>query len=119
MEDSILNTIKQLIGLAENYTPFDKNIIVHINSAFAILHQLGVGPDRGFRIDDAEANWSDFIGTADYPLQDVIDYVHLRVKLLFDPPASGVLIEHMEREVLEIGYRLNAAVETKPKDETV
>ena len=116
LNDSILITTKDLIGFDENYDPFDRNLIRHINSALSILHQLGIGPTDGFRITDSEATWSDFIGEGAYTLQDVIDYVYLRVKLLFDPPATGVLVELMEREINEIGYRLNVAVETTEEE---
>lgn len=109
--DSILTSIKKLLGMTEDYTAYDMDVIIHINTALAILSQLGVGSDGAFRIRDASATWQDFVG--DNPrLDDVKDYVYLKVKLLFDPPTSSAAIQSMEKLLSEIEWRLNVAAES-------
>jgi hypothetical protein len=95
METSILISTKKILGLAEDYTVWDHDIITHINSAFSTLTQLGVGPTAGFMIDDETAEWSDFIGT-DLELNSVKTYIYLRVRLLFDPPTTSYAISAMK-----------------------
>lgn len=110
--DSILTSIKKLLGIAEEYTHFDADLIMHINSVFMILTQLGVGPNEGFSIDDDVAIWTDFV-EADQGLDAVKSYVHLKVKLLFDPPSSSAVMESMNRLVNELEWRLNIQAESK------
>ena len=110
--DSILTSIKKLLGMDADYTAFDTDVIIHINSALAILFQLGVGPDKGFRIRDDSATWQDFVGD-DARLDDVKDYVYLKVKLLFDPPSSSAAIQSTESLISEIEWRLNVAAESE------
>lgn len=108
--DSILTSIKKLLGITEEYTHFDVDLIMHINSVFMILSQLGVGPSEGFVIEDDTATWDDFI---DEPtqLQAVKSYVYMKVKLLFDPPLSSAVMEAMNRTISEFEWRLNVAVD--------
>jgi hypothetical protein len=106
MEMSILNSTKKILGIAEDYTVFDLDIITHINSAFSTLTQLGVGPAEGFMIEDATAVWSDFIGD-DVQYNSVKSYVFLRVRLLFDPPATSYLIAAYEKQIQELEWRLS------------
>ena len=108
--DSILTSIKKLLGIAEEYTQFDDDIIMHINTVFLNLTQLGVGPAEGFLIEDDTADWEDFIED-DVQLQAVKSYVYLKVKLLFDPPLSSSVIESMNRMIAELEWRLNVAVD--------
>lgn len=108
--DSILNTIKKLLGLSEEYTQFDTDIIVHINSVFSVLHQLGVGPDAGFSISDASAVWSDFI-QGNTTINDVKSYVYLKVRQLFDPPTNSSILKAQEEMIKEYEWRLNVAVD--------
>ena len=90
--DSILTSIKKLLMLAEDDTSFDADIIMHINTVLSILNQFGVGPDEGFTITDKTATWQQFLGS--YPNLDAVrSYVYLKVKMLFDPPTSGAVIE--------------------------
>lgn len=109
--DSILTSIKKMIGIEESYEHFDPDIIMHINSAFMILTQLGVGPAEGFFIEDETSVWSDFLPTTP-KLESVKTYIHLRVRLLFDPPSSSALIESINRTISELEWRLNVAAET-------
>ena len=108
--DSILTSIKKLLGIAEEYTQFDEDIIMHINTVFLNLTQLGVGPEEGFVIEDDVASWEDFIND-NAQLQAVKTYVYLKVKLLFDPPLSSSVIESMNRMIAELEWRLNVAVD--------
>ena len=108
--DSILTSIKKLLGIAEEYTQFDEDIIMHINTVFLNLTQLGVGPEEGFAIENDAASWEDFINH-NIQLQAVKTYVYLKVKLLFDPPLSSSVIESMNRMIAELEWRLNAAVD--------
>lgn len=108
--DSILTSIKKLLGISEDYTQFDDDIVMHINTVFLNLTQLGVGPEEGFLIEDDVAEWEDFIED-NAQLQAVKSYVYLKVKLLFDPPLSSSVIESMNRMIAELEWRLNVAVD--------
>ena len=108
--DSILVSIKKLLGIAADYTHFDPDIIMHINSAFSILTQLGVGPPEGFRIEDDVKTWNDFISDT-IRLDAVKSYVYLKVGLMFDPPTSSAVLSAKERQISELEWRLNVAAE--------
>ena len=110
--DSILTSIKKLLGITEDYKQFDTDIIIHINSVFMILTQLGVGPSSGFRISDEFANWSDFL-PENKNLESVKDYVYLKVRLLFDPPASSAVLESFKALANELEWRIKVEAETK------
>ena len=108
MEQSILKSTKKILGIAEDYTVFDLDIITHINSAFSTLTQLGVGPVEGFIIEDDTALWTDFIDVdVDFQWNSVKSYVFLRVRMLFDPPQTSYLISASERQIQELEWRLN------------
>jgi len=107
--ESILTSVKKLLGIQESYTNFDVDIIMHINTAFDILNQLGVGPKLGFMIEDNTETWDQF--TTTYSINMVKSYVYLKVRLLFDPPTSSVLMESMNRTIAELEWRLNAEVD--------
>ena len=99
--ESILTSIKKLLGITEEYDQFDPDIIMHINSVFMILTQLGVGPAEGFSIEDDTAVWTDFIQDVK-KLESVKTYIYLKVKLVFDPPLSSAVIESMNRLINEL-----------------
>lgn len=109
--ESILTSIKKLLGITEEYDQFDPDIIMHINSVFMILTQLGVGPAEGFSIEDDTAVWTDFIQDVK-KLESVKTYIYLKVKLAFDPPFSSAVIESMNRLINELEWRLNVAAES-------
>ena len=113
--DSILTSIKKLLGITEEYENFDQDIIMHINSAFMILNQLGVGPKSGFSINDKSSTWDEFIAEGSN-LEAVKTYVHLKVKLMFDPPLSSTVIEAIKSQINELEWRLNVSVDP-PIDE--
>ena len=109
--ESILTSIKKLLGITEEYDQFDPDIIMHINSVFMILTQLGVGPAEGFSIEDDTTVWTDFIQDVK-KLESVKTYIYLKVKLAFDPPLSSAVIESMNRLINELEWRLNVAAES-------
>lgn len=108
--ESILTSIKKLLGISEEYKHFDADLIIHINSVLLVLTQLGIGPDEGFMIEDDSAFWEDFLEDPTQ-LQAVKSYMYLKVKLLFDPPLSSSAIESMNRMIAEYEWRLNVAAE--------
>lgn len=108
--ESILTSIKKLLGIEDEYTQFDSDLIMHINTVFLNLTQLGVGPSEGFMIEDDAAIWEDFIGDSTQ-LQAVKTYVYLKVKLLFDPPLSSSVIDSINRMISELEWRLNVVVD--------
>ena len=111
MNDSILTSIKKLLGITEEYEHFDQDIIIHINSVFMILNQLGVGPSNGFSITDKTAVWSDFISEGTN-LESVKSYMYLKVRLLFDPPTTSAVMESINRMICELEFRLNVSAES-------
>jgi hypothetical protein len=106
VEESILTSTKQVLGIAEAYTAFDLDIMTHINSAFSNLNQLGVGPSDGFEIDDAEPTWSDF-GIPQRQLTMVKTYIYHKVRLAFDPPGTLFHIEAIEKQITELEHRIS------------
>lgn len=110
--DSILTSIKKLLGIPEEYEHFDADVIIHINSAFSVLTQLGVGPKEGFHIKDTSTTWFEFLYD-DPRLEFVKTFVHLKVKLSFDPPLSSAAIEAINRQISELEWRINVAAETE------
>lgn len=109
--ESILTSIKKMLGITEEYEHFDSDLIMHINSVFMILTQLGVGPPSGFSIRDKTSIWKEFVSD-ETKFQLVKSYMHLKVKLLFDPPLSSAVMASMEKMIAEAEWRLNVAAET-------
>lgn len=103
---SILTSIKKSLNLAEDYEAFDEDIIMHINSVFSTMNQLGVGPTQGFMIEDKEATWDAFLGS-DPRLNNIKTYVYLRVRLLFDPPSTGYHTKALEDQIKQLEWRMN------------
>lgn len=107
MDESILISIKKLLGLDENYNPFDRDIIIHINSVFSILYQLGVGPkEHAFSISDSSTTWNQFI-TGKNNIESVKSYIYCKVRLMFDPPTAGSAMDAMKETIRELEWRLN------------
>ena len=109
--DSILTSIKKLLGIPKEYEHYDPDIIMHINSVFMILTQMGVGPSKGFTIEDDTTDWVDFVKDTTQ-IEAIKSYMHLKVKLLFDPPLNSAVIESMNRSIAEFEWRLNVAADT-------
>ena len=112
ISDSILLSVKKMLGIPPEYEQFDPEIIIHINSVFSILTQLGVGSDEGFSVKDSTASWSDYIpeGKA---VEDIKTYVYLKVRLIFDPPQSSAAIEAMKQLASEFEWRINVGVDVE------
>ena len=106
--ESILTSIKKLLGITEDYTHFDNDIIMHINSVFLILTQLGVGPPEGFVIQDATALWTDFVAD-DKNLELIKSYTYLKVKLMFDPSLSSAVLDSTNQLIKEYEWRIQVA----------
>lgn len=107
MADSILDGTKKALGVDPSYDVFDHEILMHINSTFATLHQIGVGPKQPFAIQDKTDEWDDFIKDQPTVLQSVKTYMQLKVKLLFDPPSSSFALESFRKQAEEFEWRLN------------
>ena len=110
MEDSILLTTKKQLGIADEDTGFDTDIILGINSVFGILTQLGVGPKEGYSITDDSAMWSDYLGDATL-LEMVKSYMYLKVRMIFDTPTSGSMNSAHEQLIAELEWRINVMVD--------
>lgn len=108
--DSILNTIKKMIGFDPEYEAFDIDLIVHINSSFSVLNQLGLGPVSGFSISNAESLWSDY-STQPTVIEMAKQYIYYKTKLAFDPPASSSAANAIQTAISELEWRINIQVE--------
>lgn len=106
VSESILLSVKKMLGLDKDYDVFDPELIIHINTVFGTLHQLGVGPEDQFRISGDSEVWSDFT-TEGEQTDEVKSYVYLRVRLLFDPPSSSFVLSSFKEQLQELEWRLN------------
>lgn len=110
--ESILTTIKLLLGITEEYTHFDVQIVKHINRAFSTLRQLGIGPPEGFRIEDSTKTWSDFLPEGnDESIDFVQTYIYEKVRMAFDPPTSSAHMQALKEDIAEHEWRLNLDAE--------
>lgn len=105
----ILESVKKALGIAKDYTAFDPEITMHINSSFAVLNQLGVGPSSPFWIEGYEEEWDDFITQEN--TEDVRSYLFMKVKMFFDPPATSTMYESYQKMISELEWRMNVAVD--------
>lgn len=110
IDDSILNSTKKLLGIAEDYDAFDTDIVMHINSVFNTLSQLGLHPTDGFAIEDEDSVWSDYIENQKL-YNSVKTYMYLKVRLLFDPPTTSFAIESFAKQIQEYEWRINVQIE--------
>ena len=114
--ESILTSVKKLCGIAKEYTAFDDDIIMCINSVFMILYQIGVGPsESAFQITDETSEWTDFIPKEDKNYESIKNYVAFKVRLMFDPPTSSVLMDSINNTLAELEWRLYLEGENKAK----
>lgn len=111
--DNILSSIKKLLGIPSEHTAFDEDIIMHINTVFVILNQLGVGPSGGFFIEDGTEEWSDY--TTSLNENAVRTFVYLKVRLMFDPPTSSALMDSINNMLAELEWRLYLEGDNKAK----
>ena len=123
MADSILTSVKKIVGITELDTSFDPDIIMHTKTVFAVLNQLGIGPNDGFVIEDTTPTWGDFLA-GDNRLNMVKTYLYLRVRLLFDPPQTSFGIESLNKQIEELEVRMSivreedAWIDSNPMAET-
>ena len=112
VEESILGTIKKMLGITYDYEQFDVDIIIHINSAFATLAQIGSGLKEGYAITDKNNVWSEY--TEDVRILDMIKtYVYLKTRLIFDPPASSMVTEAIKSTIKELEFRIQLQTDSK------
>ena len=110
--DSILTSVKKIIGISEEDESFDTDLIMHINSVLMILNQLGVGPEDGFSITDKSAVWTDVIGDNKL-IEATKTFVGLKVRLIFDPATSSAVLDSINKSISELEWRINVMVENK------
>lgn len=116
MNESILSTVKKLLGVTDDYDYFDQDLLIHINSALMSLSQIGVRPSQDFYTLDKDTTWSEYLG---YDYQENIDfgsiksYIYLKVKLLFDPPQNSFTIEAINKMITEMEWRINIVSENQ------
>lgn len=103
---SILLDTKKVLGINELYTAFDQDVMMHINSALSVIAQLGVGPAEGIMIFDETTAW-DELTDGSRLLNMVKSYVYLRVRLLFDPPATSFVLKAFEDQLREMEWRIS------------
>lgn len=118
MEESILKSIKRLLGITPDNEAFDLDISIHINSVFATLQDLGVISSEGFAIDGDSETWSDALGDDKY-WRSVQSYTYLRLRLLFDPPVSGFATTAIERQIEQLEWRLTNRKDGQPEEVTI
>lgn len=113
--ESILTSMKKMLGgvMGEQVDVFDTDLIIHINSIFMILHQLGVGPAKPFTVKDESTTWDEFISDRD-DIESVKTYMYLKLKLIFDPPTTSFVLTSYENQIKELEWRLNVQVENHP-----
>lgn len=114
--ESILTSIKKFIGITEDYKHFDTDLIIHINSVFMILNQMGIGPDNGFSISDETTTWNDYLPKGNKNFEAVKTYMYLKTRIVFDPPQSSSTMEAMKQTISELEWRLNVEAEQKGKE---
>lgn len=112
-EDSILTSIKKMLGISSDNTDFDTDIVIHINTVFGILNELGVGPSSGYMITSANDTWADYGISEDNNLNSVKSYMYLKVKMLFDPPITSAIQNANTQLINELEWRLNIHSENK------
>lgn len=113
--ESILNSIKKMLGYDSEDDTFNTDIMIHINTVFGILNQLGVGPEKAFSISDATSTWSDFFGK-DTNFEMVKSYMYLKVRLVFDPPSTASLMDAIKESIKELQWRITTAAELKSRN---
>lgn len=109
--DSILTSVKKMLGISKEYEHFDADLIMHINSVFMILSQLGVGPSEGFYISDKNSTWDEFVEEG-ANLELVKTYMYKKIQLIFDPPTSSAAMQATNELIKEFEWRLNVAADT-------
>ncbi len=115
MSESILNTIKVMLNIEDDCDAFDTEIVAYINSVLFTLSQLGIGPEEGFSITGPTELWSDYI-KSETNLTAVQTFIKLKVQLLFDPPSNSFVVDAINKQIDELGWRLCLEAETLDGD---
>ena len=110
--ESILDTIKKMLGIDAEDDSFDGDIITLINPIIYALAQMGIGPSTGFIVVDKNNTWTEYIGSIPFNLEGVKTYIYLKTKLIFDPPTNTTTIDAMTRSAQELEWRMMLEVET-------
>ena len=110
--ESILDTIKQLLGIPADDDSFDTDVKVNINAAIFTLSQIGIGPSNGYIVTSNTQMWNDYIGSSLINLEGVKNYIYLKTKLVFDPPTNSTTIQAINDSLKELEWRMQLAVET-------
>ena len=110
--ESILRSVKKQIGLDPEYAHVDPDIIMTVNTVFVILNRVGVGPSKGFRIEDDSAEWTDFLPDDDLNFEAVKTYIAAKVRFIFDPPTSSIVMQALKDLIAELEWTLNINAET-------
>lgn len=113
VEDSILNSVKKLLGIESDYTEFDIDIMMNINAAISTLRQLGVGPNEGFVVTSENDTYDDFLGPDCKETSQVKIYLFYKTRIGFDPPQSSIVMSAMEKMIQEAEWRLNVQVDSR------
>lgn len=116
VRNSILNSTKKVIGIMPEYTDFDDQLILYINTVFSKLWQLGVGPEDGFSIEDESTTWNEYLDDNKL-LNDVKTFMHFSVKLMFDPPQSSSSMNALNELIKEYEWRINIQVDPERDSE--
>lgn len=111
INNSILNSVKKALGYEPEYTEFDQEILMHINSSLFTLRQLGVGPKDGYTVSSADQTFEDFLGEGNKEIPQVRTYLYYKTKLAWDPPQSSAILEVLKAEIAEAEFRLNVQVD--------
>jgi len=111
--DNIVEDIKKVLQLPADYNAFDIDVVMHINSVFSTLQQLGVGPAEEFSIEDGTETWGEFFARAPgtKKINAVKSYMYLRCRVLFDPPTTSFALDSMDKQIKELEWRLNVQAE--------
>ena len=109
LKTSILNDVKESIGIVPEYDVFDNQLIICINSVFSTLHQLGVGPVEGFSIDGPDTKWDEYVDSSRFNF--IRSYMIMKVHVMFDPPTSSIAMEALNKQIAEYEWRINSEVE--------
>lgn len=102
--ESILSSVKKLLGIVPEYTVFDDQILLYINAAFSTLHQLGIGSEEGYEIVDDKSTWDDLVTEPRF--NSIKPYIGMKVKVMFDPPSSSFVLEALNKQIAEFEWRI-------------
>lgn len=118
MEDSILDSVKNSLGIQKGLTAFDQDIIMNINSVFSVLNQIGVNSStNSYRIEDNNTTWRELFGDNDVLVDMLKTYTYLKVRIIFDPPTSSFVLESIKAQAQELEWRINVEAEGGVKDD--